>query len=99
MESSNYLRVHQLSHRRGPVARVFYRSANEDDIWELRKAFSTSGWQPNDLTTLTGAQKARGNVFAYTTNLTGEGAVARVMYITYNYDIEELSLRPAEAST
>jgi len=49
-------------------------------------------WTAADLTARTGAPTTVDEPFGYTTNLTGQGPVARVLYVTANEHIEELSV-------
>ena len=72
----------------GPVARVVYQAG--EHIWEL-SVLGGHDWVKADLTAKTGAPLGQGPV-GYTTNLTGQGPVARVVYVTANSHVEELSL-------
>ena len=72
----------------GPAARVLYSTG--EHIWEL-SVLGGHDWAKADLTAKTGAPLGQGPV-GYTTNLTGQGPVARVVYITANSHIEELSV-------
>jgi hypothetical protein len=73
----------------GPVARAVYRTT-DGHIEELN-ADGSHDWIPADLNFLTGAPLAASAPFGYTTNLTGEGPVARVVYRTTDGHIEELN--------
>jgi len=72
----------------GPAARVLYSTG--EHIWEL-SVLGGHDWAKADLTAKTGAPLGQGPV-GYTTNLTGQGPVARVVYVTANSHVEELSL-------
>src|SRR5215472_8091135 len=72
-----------------PAARVVYRTVS-GDIEEL--ASSGGSWSAVDLTTLTGAPAAASAPSGYTTNLSGQGPAARVVYRTAGRHIEELAL-------
>jgi hypothetical protein len=72
-----------------PAARVVYRTVS-GDIEEL--ASSGGSWSAVDLTALTGAPAAASSPSGYTTDLTGQGPAARVVYRTAGGDIEELAL-------
>jgi hypothetical protein len=72
----------------GPAARVVYRTA-DSHIEEL--ASSGGSWSAVDLSTLTGAPAAASAPFGFTTNLTGQGPAARVVYRTAGRHIEELA--------
>jgi hypothetical protein len=77
----------------GPVARVIYRSA-DNHIQELSVSAKFAWRRANpDLTSRTGAVPAV-NAFpiGYTTNLAGQGPVARVVYESADHHIHELSL-------
>lgn len=47
-------------------------------------------WTDADLTAITGAPATTGSPFGYTTNLPGQGPVARVTYVSANGQIQEL---------
>ena len=51
-----------------------------------------ASWSGADLTAIAGAPAAAGNPAGYTTDLTGQGPVARVVYKTTSGHIEELSV-------
>jgi hypothetical protein len=51
-----------------------------------------AGWSKADLTAITGAPAAAGVPMGYTTNLNGQGPVARVVYETTSGHVEELSV-------
>ncbi|GAB1639580.1 hypothetical protein [Krasilnikovia sp. MM14-A1259] len=77
----------------GPVARVVYRT-QASRIQELSVG-SDGRWRSTDLTTLTGAPPAASAPYGYTTSLTGQGPVGRVVYLTANNRIQELSVTVA----
>ena len=73
----------------GSVARVVYLTADG----HIKELSSNGGpWVSADLTLLTGAPPAGSEPFGYTTHVTGEGQVARVVYMTDFADVQELSL-------
>jgi len=74
----------------GPVARVVYKTTS-GHIEEL-SAQVGHPWSGADLTAIAGAPAAAGNPAGYTTDLTGQGPVARVVYKTTSGHIEELSV-------
>jgi hypothetical protein len=74
----------------GPVARVVYETTS-GHVEEL-SATVASGWSKADLTAITGAPAAAGVPMGYTTNLNGQGPVARVVYETTSGHVEELSV-------
>ena len=51
-----------------------------------------ASWTGADLTAIAGAPAAAGDPFGFTTDLTGQGPVARVDYRTTTGHIEELSV-------
>jgi uncharacterized protein (AIM24 family) len=74
----------------GPVARVVYRTT-DGHIQELNVDGGRS-WITADLTVLSGAPLAASAPFGYTTNLTGQGPVARAVYGTTDGHIQELNI-------
>jgi hypothetical protein len=74
----------------GPVARIAYRGSRDDSHIHELSLSGGSRWQHTDLTDKANAPDAFGFVAAYTTNLAGQGPVARVLYRTNNHHIHEL---------
>jgi|GEM_PF-2373739 len=76
----------------GPVARVVYRGGSTGaDIEELRLSGGGT-WAAEDLSAMAGAPPATSAAVGYTTNLAGQGPLARVVYQTSAAHVEELSL-------
>ena len=75
----------------GPGARVVYRTP-DGHIQELSLPSGGAGWNTADLTVLTRAPLAESAPFGYTTSLSGQGPVARVVYRTTDGHIQELSV-------
>lgn len=75
----------------GTVARVVYQTGS-GHMQELNVGGAGQSWNSADLTQITGAPSASGGPFGYTTSLTGQGAVARVIYVTSGLHVEELSV-------
>jgi uncharacterized lipoprotein YmbA len=74
----------------GPVARVVYPTSS-GHVEELSD--SGPAWSAADLTKITGAPgPATSEPFGYTSSLNGQGPVARVVYLTSGFHIEELSV-------
>jgi hypothetical protein len=74
----------------GPCARVVY-AGFDGDVHELRSTGGQS-WAHNDLTAIAGGPQGRSAPFGYTTSIGREGPCARVIYLTNDGHVHELSL-------
>jgi hypothetical protein len=68
----------------GPVARVVYYGADDNNVHELSSSGGAAGWRHTDLTTEAQAPEANGTLAAYTTDLRGQGPVARVVHLGFD---------------
>jgi hypothetical protein len=72
-----------------PAARVVYSNLAQRVV-EL-KVLGGGAWQRTDLTGLVNGPPTQFPPFGYATNLTGQGSVARVLYVTADGHVQELS--------
>jgi len=76
----------------GPVARVVFWLTNDNTLHELSHAGAGARWKHTDLTATAHARHVNGSLVGYTTALGGQGPTARVLYLSFNQHIQELSL-------